>query len=280
MPRYKVAFELKEREQLEQVTQKGKIAAAKLIHARALLLCDQGEHNSEPFMVKDAAKALGVSTRTIENSKKRFVEEGLQRAIERKRSTRRPNIKFDREFDARIMQLACSQCPKGAIRWTLRLLADKAVELEIVDSVSTMMISSSLKKNRLRPHLNKYWKIPPDENAGFVASMEDILEVYQRRYDRDFPVVYMDESTKQLIAEVADPIPMTENHCELIDHEYMRNGVATIFAKVEPLGGRRHIKITGSRTAKDWANFVQQMLDERISECKKSNPCSGQSKHP
>ena len=146
MPRYKVTLELDEIEQLEQLTRKGKVAASKLMHARALLLCDQGEHNSEPFMVKDAAKALGVSTRTIETVKKRFVEEGLESAIKRKASTRKPNIKFDGKFDARIMQLACSECPEGASRWTLQLLADKAVELKMVDSVSTMTIQRSLKK--------------------------------------------------------------------------------------------------------------------------------------
>jgi len=151
MPRYKVTLELEEREQLEQLTGKGTVAASKLTHARALLLCDQGEHNSEPFMVKDAAKALGVSTRTIENVKRRFVEEGLNSAIERKASTRKPNIKFDGEFDARIMQLACSECPEGARRWTIRLLAEKAVELEIVDSVSTMTIQRSLKKTSCVP---------------------------------------------------------------------------------------------------------------------------------
>ena len=146
MPRYKVTLKLEEREQLEQLTRKGRVAASKLTHARALLLCDQAEHNGEPFMVKDAAKALGVSTRTIEKVKKRFVEEGLESAIERKPSTRKPNIKFDGEFDARIMQLACSECPEGSSRWTLRLLTEKAVELEIVDSVSTMTIQRSLKK--------------------------------------------------------------------------------------------------------------------------------------
>ena len=124
MPRYKVTLELEERDQLEQLTRKGKVAAAKLIHARALLLCDQGDHNSEPLMVKDAAKALGVSARTIEKVKKRFVEEGLDSAIERKPSTRKPNIKFDGEFDARIMQLACSECPLGASSSTLTMLAE------------------------------------------------------------------------------------------------------------------------------------------------------------
>ena len=93
--------------------------------------------------------------------------------------------------------------------------------------------------------------------------------MYQRPYDPDFPVVCMDESTKQLIGEVADPIAMTQNHCELIDHEYVRNGVATIFAEVEPLGGRRHVKITQRRTARDWALFIKEMLDERYPEATK-----------
>ena len=99
--------------------------------------------------------------------------------------------------------------------------------------------------------------------------MEDVLEVYERAYDPDYPVVCMDESTKQLIGEVTDPIAMSENHCELIDHEYVRNGVATIFAEVEPLGGRRHVKITERRTAKDWAEFIREMLDERYPDAKK-----------
>ena len=147
MPRYKVTLRLEERDQLEQLTRKGRVAASKLMHARALLLCDHSEHNSEePFMVKDVAKALGVTPRTIEKVKKRFVEEGLNSAIERKATTRKPNIKFDGEFDARIMQLACSQSPQGTSRWTIRLLAEKAVELEMVDSVSTMTIHRSLKK--------------------------------------------------------------------------------------------------------------------------------------
>ena len=99
--------------------------------------------------------------------------------------------------------------------------------------------------------------------------MEDILEVYQRPYNPDFPLVCMDESTKQLVGEVTEPVAMTGNHCELIEPEYVRNGVATIFAEVEPLGGRRHIEITEKRTAKDWAKFVQQMLDERYPDAKK-----------
>jgi len=93
-----------------------------------------------------------------------------------------------------------------ADRWTVRLLADKIVELGIVDSVSAMTVCNTL-KNELKPHLNKYWKIPPDGNAEFVATMEDVLEIYSLSYDSEYPVVCMDESSKQLIGEVKKTIP-------------------------------------------------------------------------
>jgi transposase len=146
MPRYKITLEKSEREDLEQLTRKEKIAASKFIHARILLLCDAGEYNERTWKVSDAADALGITSRTIEKVKKRFVEEGLDSALERKPTTRKPDIKYDGEFDARIMQMACSECPKGYSRWTVRLLAEKAVELNIVDTVSTMTIQRSLKK--------------------------------------------------------------------------------------------------------------------------------------
>ena len=99
--------------------------------------------------------------------------------------------------------------------------------------------------------------------------MEEVLDVYQLAYDPEFPVVCMDESTKQLTKEVTEPIMMTENHSKLEDHQYERNGVATIFAEVEPFGGRRHIKITETRTAEDWAEFIREMLDERYPDARK-----------
>ena len=93
--------------------------------------------------------------------------------------------------------------------------------------------------------------------------MEDVLEVYQLPYDADFPVVCMDESSKQLVGEVAAPIPMAPGHGQIIDHEYVRNGVAEIFVEVEPLAGKRHVEVTERRTRKDWAHFIKGMLDER-----------------
>ena len=93
--------------------------------------------------------------------------------------------------------------------------------------------------------------------------MEDVLEVYHLPYDPDYPVVCMDESCKQLIGEVRQPIPCTPGQPARIDDEYVRNGVAEIFMEVEPLAGRRHVAVTERRTRQDWAKQIKQMLDER-----------------
>jgi transposase len=96
--------------------------------------------------VADVAEALGVSTRTIEHLKKRFVEEGLDAALVRKSRVGPPKTTFGGEFDARLAALACSPAPEGRARWTVRLLAEKVVELQIVPAVSLMTVQRSLKK--------------------------------------------------------------------------------------------------------------------------------------
>ena len=144
-PRYKITLTQEERSQLEALTRSGKTAASKFVHARALLLCDAGPHGN-PWKVADVAQALGVSSRTIEHLKERFVEEGIESAMERKPSVKPPDITFDGAFDARLTALACSPAPEGRTRWTVRLLAEKVVELKIAPKVSTMSIHRSLKK--------------------------------------------------------------------------------------------------------------------------------------
>ena len=99
--------------------------------------------------------------------------------------------------------------------------------------------------------------------------MEDVLDIYSRPYDPKFPVVCMDESSKQLIGEVHEPIPAAPGHPVLMDDEYVRNGVANIFIEVEALAGQREVKITARRTRIDWAHFTQEMLEERYPEADK-----------
>lgn len=99
--------------------------------------------------------------------------------------------------------------------------------------------------------------------------MEDVLDVYARPYDEHLPVVCMDESSAQLIGEVSTPVPAAPGHPQLVDDEYVRNGVASIFMEVEPLGGKRHVEITERRTRIDWAHFVKGMLDVRYCDAEK-----------
>jgi len=96
--------------------------------------------------------------------------------------------------------------------------------------------------------------------------MEDVLEVYHLPYDPKYPVVCMDESSKQLIGEVSTPIPCKPGYPARIDDEYVRNGVVQIFMEVEPMAGKRHVEITERRTRKDWAQQIKQMLDKRYPE--------------
>jgi len=148
-PRYKVTLLDSERAQLESLTRNGKTGAKKFINARALLLCDAGPQGPA-WTVANVAKALGITSRTIEHLKKRFVEEGLEAALERKqRETPPRSVIFDGEFEARLIALACSEAPNGYARWTVRLLADKAVELNFALSVSHMTAHRILKKANL-----------------------------------------------------------------------------------------------------------------------------------
>ena len=148
-PRYRITLTELERKDLEALTRNGKTGAKKFIHARALLLCDAGP-DGPAWTVATAAQALGVTSRTIEHLKKRFVEEGLEAALVRKTRGKPPrDVIFDGAFEARLIALACSDAPEGYQRWTVRLLADKAVELNFASSVSHMTVQRVLKKMNL-----------------------------------------------------------------------------------------------------------------------------------
>jgi hypothetical protein len=148
-PRYRVTLTKEERDDLNVISTKGKRAARTVLYARALLLLDAGEFGPK-WTVGKVAEAIGVTARSLEHLKKRFVEEGPQAAIERKRRTTPPReIQFGGEFEAHLLALACSEAPEGRDRWTIRLLAEKMVELKIVSSVSPMTVCNTLKKMSL-----------------------------------------------------------------------------------------------------------------------------------
>jgi transposase len=142
MKRYLVNLTEPERADLRRLTTTGRVAASRVMHARILLKADEGLTDEE------IADHVSVGVATIERVRRRFVLEGLAAALERKKQENPRALKLDGEAEARLVQLACSSPPPGRQRWTLHLLADKLVELQVVDSISHETVRQRLEKKR------------------------------------------------------------------------------------------------------------------------------------
>ena len=115
----------------------------------------------------------------------------------------------------------------------------------------------------------QYWVIPPEADAEFIASMEEILDTYENPYDCDYPVLCMDEQPVQLHKEVRKPIPATKVHPRRVDYEYERCGTAAVFMFTEPLSGWRQATVRKQRTKVDWALEMAALLDSRYQKAQK-----------
>ena len=149
MKLYKVTLLANEREELEAIAHKGSHQSQKVINALILMNCDEGEFNDHRPRGEDVANILRISMRKVDRVKKRFVEEGLDAALGRQQSQRSYERKADGEFEAHLVAMSCGEPPKGFARWSLRLLADRAVELEYIDSISHETVRRVLKKTKL-----------------------------------------------------------------------------------------------------------------------------------
>ena len=146
MRKYKVTLKREEREGLEIVTRKGSHKSQRVVNALLLLNCDQGQFQHRPMKNEDIAVVLRISMRKIDRVKRRFVEEGLEAALNGRKGDRVYEKKADGEFEAHLVALSCSEPPAGFARWSLRLLADRAVELHYIDSISYETVRRVLKK--------------------------------------------------------------------------------------------------------------------------------------
>ena len=141
---YRVVLSAEEREELRTLVSKGKSAARKQTHARVLLLCDESEGKRRADM--EVASTLSVGRSTVERVRRRFVEEGLESALNPRKQLRFRRKALDGEAEARLLAVACGKPPEGRARWTLRLLAERLVELEVVESVGMETVRQTLKK--------------------------------------------------------------------------------------------------------------------------------------
>jgi transposase len=146
MKKYIVRLDAEERVRLQRLVRAGKAAAYKIRHANMLLMADA---DGPGWSDEQIAEGLNVSVGQIEHLRRRFVEQGIDACLERKKQER-PSIepKFDGEKEAKLIALACGKAPAGRERWSLRLLADRAVELRIVESTSHETVRQVLQKTR------------------------------------------------------------------------------------------------------------------------------------
>ena len=143
--KYIVSLTSSERDFLEQLTKKGKIAVYKMNHARVLLKADINQEGGG-WTDSRISESLDIGHATIERVRQRFVEEGVESALNRREQQKRRQKIIDGEKEAYLIAIACSETPAGKSNWTLQMLADKMVELNYVEQVSTETIRQSLKK--------------------------------------------------------------------------------------------------------------------------------------
>ena len=149
MNSYKVTLTQQERDYLMSITRSGTHSAKKVIHALILLNADRGEYSPTLQTNEEVSKILKIGMRTIDRVKKRFVEEGMEAALKMAPTSRIYDNLVDGDMEAHLIALACGEAPEGYARWSLRLLADKMVELRYADQISHETVRRTLKKTNL-----------------------------------------------------------------------------------------------------------------------------------
>ncbi len=155
MKKFFVTLTKEERNFLTDLTSKGRHRSQKVLNALILIACDEGEHQQIRSTNAEIAKVLNTSMRKIDRVKKRFVLDDLDVALDGKKTSRVYDRKADGDFEAHLVALSCSKPPEGFARWSLRLLADKVVELNYIDDISYETVRRVLKKTNLSPGSEK-----------------------------------------------------------------------------------------------------------------------------
>jgi transposase len=259
--RYHVELSEAERCELTALVGSGKHYARKIKRAQILLAADGGLSD------EDIAVAVAVGGSTVYRTKRRFVEGNLEAALNEE-----PRAGADRKLtsneEALLVATACSSPPEGRARWTLELLAGAMVKLTDHDSLSRETVRRRLAENHLKPWRKDMWCIPKVD-AEYVARMEDVLDLYAEQPDPKRPVVCFDESPTQLIGEARQPIPAAPGRLERFDYEYRRNGAVNLFVFVDAHRSWRRVKVTGHRTADDFALCMRELVDVDFPEAER-----------
>jgi transposase len=252
--RYLVQLDTSERQKLDLLVAGGKRPAREVKRAQILLAADGGSTDEE------IASTVQVAAATVYRTRRRFVEDGLDRALA---EDARPGgqRKLSSTEEAMLVALACASPPAGRAKWTLELLAGEMVRLTPHECISRATIGRRLDENDLKPWQRKMWCIPKVD-PEFVARMEDVLDLYMTPPAPGTAVICFDETPRQLIGEARVPVRTEPGRRARYDYEYRRNGTANVFMFLNAHGPWRHAKVTEHRAAVDFAECMRDLVDK------------------
>ncbi|MGD9152302.1 MAG: IS630 family transposase [Gammaproteobacteria bacterium] len=209
----------------------------------------------------EIAMILNVSQKTVANVGNSYLYDGLESALYDEERCGRP-IDYDDRERSRIIAMVCSDPPSGAYRWTLDLIAEESQRRNLVGkNISREQVRIILQEHDLKPWQEKMWCIAKLDTE-YIKRMEDILDIYERPYNRDNPVVCMDEKPVALISDSRDRLkPKSDGDVLKKDYEYVRNGSVNVFCAVEGKLGRYINKPTRKRNGDEFAKFMKRLSD-------------------
>lgn len=204
----------------------------------------------------EIAEILNVDPKTVVNVGSAYLDLGFERALYDDDRSGRP-IDIDDRQRSRIVAMVCSDPPEGHYRWTLELIVEESSRRQLVDEpISRESVRLILQEHDLKPWREKMWCIPKLDQE-YIERMEDVLDVYERPYNEQLPVVCVDEKPVALMSDVRERIPaQAPGEISKIDYEYKRNGSANVFCAVEPKRGLYFNKVTPTRHGHEFAEFL------------------------
>lgn len=205
----------------------------------------------------EIAENLELTPRTVINTCSAYEQYGLDAALQDDPRSGRPE-----EHDARlvsyIVATVCSDPPEGFDRWTLDLLKERVESEKVIESISRQSIWLILQEHDFKPWQQKMWCVP-NLNEEYIERMEKVLDVYELPHNIEVPVVCVDEKPVVLHADTRPSTPMSDGQPKRVDFEYHRNGAANVFCGVEPKAGVFFNKVTASRKAPEFAQFLAEI---------------------
>ena len=220
------------------------------------------------YGISEIADLLHVHRNTVRNIALVYNESGLDAALYDDERSGRP-IDFDDRDRSRIIAMVCSDPPNGYYRWTLNLIVEESEKRKLTEyTISREQIRIILQEHDLKPWQEKMWCIG-NLDAEYIAKMEDVLDVYARLYDKNRPVICIDEKPVPLIGDTRERI-LPKNPGDILkkDYEYDRNGSVNVFCGVEPKAGEYFNTVTKKRCGSDFSKFIKS-LSEKYKDAEK-----------